>query len=96
PGEGPSPEAQEKGFFDVRLYGTTERGDTLAVKVYGERDPGYGATSRMIGEVAAAMATQAGEGACAGGFFTPSVLLGDALLERLQAHAGMRFERLSP
>ncbi|MEQ9480218.1 MAG: saccharopine dehydrogenase NADP-binding domain-containing protein [Algiphilus sp.] len=96
PGEGPSPEAQEKGFFDVRLFGTTERGETLAVKVYGERDPGYGATSRMIGEVAAAMATQAGEGARAGGFFTPSVLLGDALLERLQAHAGMRFERLSP
>lgn len=94
PGEGPSPEAQEKGYFDVRFFGTTEAGDRLAVRVRGDRDPGYGATSRMIGEVAAAMVEQHGEEPRAGGFFTPSVLLGDTLVERLQTYAGMQFELL--
>lgn len=45
----------------------------------------------MIGEVAVALADGIGEQP-GGDFFTPSVALGDALVERLEAHAGMTFE----
>ena len=44
PGEGPSPEAQEAGYFDVRLYGETADGRMIVSKVTGDRDPGYGDT----------------------------------------------------
>ena len=91
PGEGPSPAAQERGFFDIRLFGRTADGASLQLRVTGDRDPGYGSTCKMIGEVAVALADGIGEQP-GGGFFTPSVALGDALVERLEAHAGMTFE----
>ena len=56
PGEGPSPREQERGSFDVRLFGRTEDGRQLRVKVTGDRDPGYGSTAKMLGEAAACLA----------------------------------------
>ncbi|MBT7430357.1 MAG: saccharopine dehydrogenase, partial [Ilumatobacter sp.] len=50
PGEGPSPDAQEQGFFDIRFHGTTASGAEIMTKVTGDRDPGYGSTSKMLGE----------------------------------------------
>ena len=45
PGEGPSPDKQEAGFYDLRFHGTTPAGDQITVQVTGDRDPGYGSTS---------------------------------------------------
>lgn len=45
PGEGPSPEAQRKGFFDLRFVGTTADGRQIRAKVTGDRDPGYAMAS---------------------------------------------------
>jgi len=95
PGEGPSPEAQEKGFFDIRFHGTTSDGRSLRTKVTGDRDPGYGSTGKMLGEAAACLALDVPKGAVAGGFWTPSTIFGDRLIERLTAHAGLTFELLS-
>ena len=98
PGEGPSPEAQERGFFDFRFFGTTADGHTIATKVTGDRDPGYGSTAKMLGECAVTLlhlarpGDETGEGV-AGGFWTPSTALGDALIDALRAHAGLTFER---
>lgn len=92
PGEGPSPEAQAAGFFDLRLVGETGSGGKLQAKVTGQRDPGYGATSRMLGEAVTCLATEIGRDEVPGGFWTPATALGDRLIERLTAHAGMRFE----
>lgn len=94
PGEGPSPEEQRTGFYDIRLHGTTPAGQSLKVKVYGDRDPGYGSTCKMLTEVGMCLAFDVPKEAVAGGFWTPATLGGEVLLERLQAHAGLSFTRL--
>jgi short subunit dehydrogenase-like uncharacterized protein len=90
PGEGPSPEEQEKGFYDLRLYGRTADGQTLTAKVTGDRDPGYGSTGKILGEAAACLALDVPKSA--GGFWTPATILGEKLIARLTAHAGLSFE----
>ncbi len=52
PGEGPSPAAQARGFYDLRFLGRTEKGEQIRVKVTGDRDPGYGSTAKMLGQAA--------------------------------------------
>jgi short subunit dehydrogenase-like uncharacterized protein len=91
PGEGPSPEAQENGSFDLRFFGTTADGRSLTTKVTGDRDPGYGGTARMLAEAALAMG-QVDGGEVGGGFWTPATAFGDRLIERLEADAGIRFD----
>jgi len=94
PGEGPSPEAQEKGGFDLRLFGIAKGGSVLRAKVTGDRDPGYGSTAKMLGEAAACLALDVPKAALSGGFWTPATALGERLLARLTAHAGLTFEVL--
>ena len=94
PGAGPSPQAQRSGFYDIRFFGTTADGRSLRAKVTGDRDPGYGSTSKMLGEAGACLALDLPKSACAGGFWTPATALGDRLLLRLNAHAGLSFELL--
>ena len=94
PGEGPSPEAQEKGSFDLRFDGTTADGRRLRAKVTGDRDPGYGSTAKMLGQAAACLAADIGKEDKPGGFWTPATLFGDRLIARLQADAGLAFEVL--
>lgn len=93
PGEGPSPEAQLKGFFDLRFFGRTASGRAVRVKVTGDRDPGYGSTAKMLGEAAMCLAFDVPRETVGGGFWTPATILGDRLVTRLEAHAGLRFER---
>ncbi len=93
PGEGPSPIAQERGGFELRFSGRTVEGDTLRTSVTGDRDPGYGCTARMLAE-AAGVLVDLDHDEVAGGFWTPSTALGEHLYERLEAHAGVRFEML--
>lgn len=96
PGEGPSPEAQRSGFFELHFLGTTAKGDQLGARVTGNRDPGYGSTAGMLGEAAACLARDVPRSAPGGGFWTPATALGDRLRNRLQAHAGLTFEVLEP
>jgi short subunit dehydrogenase-like uncharacterized protein len=92
PGEGPDREAREKGYFE--LYFHAEHPDDpacdLRARVQGDRDPGYGATSRMLGETALCLASD--DLSVGGGIWTPASALASRLLPRLEAHAGMRFE----
>jgi short subunit dehydrogenase-like uncharacterized protein len=90
PGEGPSPEAQEKGFFDIRFHGTTGDGDDVMVKVTGDRDPGYGSTAKMLCEAATTLINSE----ATGGFWTPATALGDAFIQALIDHAGLTFDVL--
>jgi short subunit dehydrogenase-like uncharacterized protein len=94
PGEGPSPEAQRKGFFDLRFLGRTDGGRELRVKVTGDRDPGYGSTAKMLAQAANCLALDLADAPPRGGFWTPATLFGDRLVERLTAHAGLTFEVL--
>ena len=91
PGEGPSPEEQRNGFFDIRIFGRTE-GHTLQVKVTGDRDPGYGSTGKMLGQAGACLALDTPKANTPGGFWTPATIFGDRLIERLTRYSGLRFE----
>lgn len=89
PGEGPDADARERGFFDIVLVG--KRGaDSIVTRVRADRDPGYGATSRMLGESAVCLAKDNLDRA--GGSWTPASCMGDKLIRRLETSAGMSFE----
>lgn len=92
PGEGPSPEAQRTGFFDLRFLGTTADGRQIRTKVTGDRDPGYGSTGKMLGQAAACLALDVDKVATRGGFWTPATVFGDRLIRRLTAHSGLTFD----
>jgi short subunit dehydrogenase-like uncharacterized protein len=94
PGEGPSPEAQLRGGFDLRFHGRTPRGEVLRTRVTGDRDPGYGSTAKMLGQAAACLATDIDRKRVGGGFWTPAAIFGDRIVERLREHAGVSFELL--
>ena len=66
-----------------------DRGKSLRARVTGDRDPGYGSTAKMLGEAAVCLARDELE--ARGGFLTPAAAMGEPLLARLQAHAGLSF-----
>ena len=88
PGEGPSKEDRENGFYDILFIGEYPDGTTVRASVQGDRDPGYGSTSKMLAETGIALLANKGEG----GVWTPGALLGDALIARLTEHAGLTFQ----
>ncbi|MDD0811646.1 saccharopine dehydrogenase NADP-binding domain-containing protein [Curvibacter sp. RS43] len=90
PGEGPSREEREAGFYDLLFLGQDSAGHSLRVGVKGDRDPGYGSTSKMITESAVCLLQDRQD--TAGGIWTSASALGQALITRLRAHAGLSFE----
>jgi short subunit dehydrogenase-like uncharacterized protein len=92
PGEGPSKARRESGFYDLAFLGEhpRERGRVLRARVTGDRDPGYGSTSKMLGEAAVCLARD--DLAVGGGFWTPASAMAEPLLERLQTDAGLAFD----
>ena len=91
-GSGPSEEEQENGYFDIRLFGKTANQETITTKVTGDKDPGYGSTSRMLSQAALCLAQDISKEAVGGGFWTPASAMGDKLLARLEEHAGLSFD----
>ncbi|WP_371195231.1 trans-acting enoyl reductase family protein [Glaciecola sp. SC05] len=89
PGEGPSKEERENGFYDVLFIGEASDGNTYAASVIGDKDPGYGSTSKMITESAICLAHETE--ALPGGIYTPASAFPEALIARLQKHAGIKF-----
>jgi short subunit dehydrogenase-like uncharacterized protein len=92
PGEGPSPQSQERGLYDLRFMGETSQGQKITAKVTGDRDPGYGSTAKMLGEAGACLAFDLPKSETGGGFWTPAALMGDKLRSRLVQHAGLKFD----
>jgi short subunit dehydrogenase-like uncharacterized protein len=74
PGEGPNAEQRKNGFFNLKLIGKTKSGQTLRMTVKGDRDPGYGSTSKMLAESAICLATD--DLTVKGGFWTPAAAMG--------------------
>ena len=95
PGEGPSKETIENGFFKIRLFGSGRDEDgrdfSLSVRVGADSDPGYGATAIMLGNAALSLAFDDAPQAMIGGVLTPASALGRPLIDRLQ-EAGMVLE----
>ncbi len=87
PGEGPSLEERTNGHYDILFTAECADGRTFKASVKGDRDPGYGSTSKMIAEAALCLAETESEG----GIWTPGALMGHTLMTRLTAHAGLTF-----
>ncbi len=91
PGEGPSEDSQQNGFYDLRFWGETASGKIITVKVTGDRDPGYGSTAKILAQAGLCLGKEAEK---TGGFWTPATLFGSSLISRLTQYAGLTFEVL--
>lgn len=89
PGQGPSKQAQEEGYFNTYLLGKAGEHRVYGL-VRGEKDPGYGGTAIMLAESAICLAQDQSKLPEHFGVITPSVGIGQTLIERLRA-AGMTF-----
>ena len=96
PGEGPSQEAMDSGFFKSRFLVETQDGFS-AFSMSSSGDPGYKMTSRMACESALCLAVENPDelpgGAGFGGLLTPSIGLGNVLIKRLK-NIGVTFKEI--
>lgn len=90
PGEGPDPEMQKKGFFNLMQIGALADGTILKSRITGDQDPGYGSTSKMLSECAVCLAKD--DLTIGGGIWTPASAMAGPLLNRLTENAGLTFE----
>lgn len=90
PGEGPTKEEREAGHYDLAFYGG-EGDDMMVAVVTGDKDPGYGSTSKMISEAALCLTRDVDRATTPGGVYTSAPAMGNALIDRLEAHAGLTF-----
>ena len=94
PGEGPSKEEREAGNYEVAFVAQSDDGQLLVTSVSGDKDPGYGSTSKMLAEAAICLLRH--PDLASGGIWTPAAVMGNALIERLEANAGLTFTIESP
>src|ERR1700743_3125629 len=90
PGEGPSKEERESGYYDLLFVGIASDGRQVRASVKGDRDPGYGSTSKMIVECAICMLRDTPD--VPAGFWTPGAAMREALIKRLVDNAGLTFQ----
>lgn len=90
PGEGPSKEEREAGHYDYIAIGHRPDGQKLSVVVTGDKDPGYGSTSKIIAEAAICLVKDRPD--VPGGVWTTAPALGAPLRERLVQNAGLTFD----
>lgn len=91
PGTGPSEEARDRGFYRAETYTTTTTGARYMATISQQGDPGYKATSVMLGECGLALALDRSALSDLRGVLTPAAAMGDALLARFPA-AGIQLE----
>lgn len=90
PGEGPTQAERDAGFYDLLYIAEYADGRTLRAAVKGDRDPGYGSTSKIIAESAICLA-ETPRDQTPGGCWTPASAMGETLLRRLHERAGLTF-----
>jgi len=92
PGKGPNKKERESGYFSLRFYVFQENNDFSIYKVTGDKDPGYGSTSKMLAESAVCLAKDELNNNF--GILTPSIAMSDSLLDRLVSKAGLKFSKI--
>jgi short subunit dehydrogenase-like uncharacterized protein len=91
PGTGPSERAREQGHYTVETYTTTSTGARYKATMSQKGDPGYKATSVLLGESGLALALDRDRLSDLRGVLTPASAMGDVLTTRLHA-AGVSLE----
>jgi short subunit dehydrogenase-like uncharacterized protein len=89
PGEGPSKEERENGGYDLLFVAFAPDGRQVRASVKGDRDPGYGSTSKMISECAICLLRDTPD--VPAGIWTPGAAMQHKLIKRLVDHAGLTF-----
>jgi short subunit dehydrogenase-like uncharacterized protein len=89
PGEGPSREERENGLYDLLYVAIAPDGREVRAAVKGDRDPGYGSTSKMISECAICLLRDTPD--VPAGIWTPGAAMQHKLIKRLVDHAGLTF-----
>jgi short subunit dehydrogenase-like uncharacterized protein len=85
PGTGPSEAARDRGYYRVETYTTTTTGARYVARMDQQGDPGYKATSVLLGECALALALDRDKLSDLRGVLTPAAAMGDVLLARFPA-----------
>ncbi len=84
-GSGPSERTRRAGSFRVEVTTRTTTGRRYVATVAATGDPGYAATSVMVGEAALALALDRGRLPDRAGVLTPATGIGSVLVDRLRA-----------
>ncbi len=90
PGDGPDKDLQKNGFFHLIQFGKLANGSIIKCDIKGDRDPGYGSTSKMISECAVCLTKD--NISNKGGIWTPASLMAGPLIKRLRDNAGLTFK----
>nr|WP_206335614.1 saccharopine dehydrogenase NADP-binding domain-containing protein [Natronolimnobius sp. AArcel1] len=94
PGEGPTKEEIENGYFTIRVLGrgtATDGPFVVESRISADQDPGYGATAKMLGEAALCLVCDRIDSPLEGGILTPAAAIGDPLADGLR-RAGLTVE----
>src|SRR3954469_15695613 len=89
PGEGPSKQERENGLYNLLYVAISPDGKQVRASVKGDRDPGYGSTSKMISECAICLLRDTPD--VPAGIWTPGAAMQHKLIKRLVDHAGLTF-----
>jgi short subunit dehydrogenase-like uncharacterized protein len=91
PGTGPSQFERDNGRYEVQFSGVGKGGQPLQARVKGDRDPGYGSTSKIIAECALCLVREVNKRSTPGGIWTPGAAMGMQAVARLHQRAGLSF-----
>src|SRR5499427_1679680 len=97
PGEGPGEKTRRTGYFRIEIHTQTSAGARYLGKIEARGDPGYAATSVMLGESALCLALDQDRLPARAGVLTPATAMGIALADRLKtAGHTLTTQRITP
>jgi len=85
PGQGPGEKARRTGFFRIQIHTRTSAGARYLGTIQAQGDPGYAATSVMLGETALCLALDRDHLPGCAGVLTPATAMGATLAARLRS-----------
>src|SRR6202035_4939633 len=83
--QGPGERTRCTGYFRIQIHTRTSAGARYLGTVQAQGDPGYAATSVMLGETALCLALDTGQLPDRAGVLTPATAMGAALAARLRS-----------
>jgi short subunit dehydrogenase-like uncharacterized protein len=90
PGEGPSKQERDNGFYDIAFIAIDTDGKRVRAGVHGDKDPGYGSTAKILAEAGICLVKDCAD--VPGGIWVPGAAMGQKLIDRLNANAGVTFK----
>jgi short subunit dehydrogenase-like uncharacterized protein len=85
PGQGPAEKTRRTGFFRIQIHTRTSAGLRYLATIEAQGDPGYAATSVMLGEAGLCLALDKDQLPDRAGVLTPATAMGAALAIRLRS-----------